>query len=599
MKGRVSRLPPGLCFLASLCLACVPLAASAARPELVIDAGGVPPEALQAIVGAVDAIARLAEDQDVGEVSRLRRRAHAATLAALETQGYFSAQVTLDATTDALGEAWDIVIAPGARTQVESVQIVFQGSIAQAAYAQRVQALRAQWPLAPGMAFVNNAWSDAKTDLLEAVRQRDFYFARLAHTQASVDTDMARARLEVSVDSGPRVRLGALQIEGLRRVPQALIARYLRYTPGDAYHQEQLDEWQQALQATSFFRGAFVTLETEGMEVARDDVVTLPLKVRVSEAPAQRLSASLGFDSDKGVRTEGVFRQNIVFGQPVWIETGSGLAKDEQRAFFDWHLAPDPRGHHDSFGVLWRHADASGLDTTRYGVGWKRRQERHSPEENRVVFETQWDVIAVHETQKIDGAGEDNAHMPTAIATWQWLRRDVDNKYDPRSGGLLDVGVGVGVNLDRREAFYRANVRTQHWWPLGRRHGLTLRAEVGKVWADTQRVPTDFGFRLGGARSVRGYSFQSLGLRRGTAVIGAPAMALVSVEYQHYFTDMWGLAAFVDVGDAAASYRRMRWALGYGVGARVRTPAGPFQLDIAHGQRARGVRLHLSLGIAF
>jgi len=585
-----------------LCLACVHQAVLAAKPELVIDPGGVPPAALQAIVGAVDAIARLAEDQDGGEASRLRRRAHEATMAALETQGYFSARVTLDAVTDALGEAWDIVIDPGARTQVESVRIAFAGSIGQARYAQRVEHLRAQWMLAPGMPFINGTWSAAKTHLLEQVRQRDFYFARFAYTQARVDADAARAVLDVAVDSGPHVVLGPLRIDGLRRVPDALIHRYVRYTPGDAYDQAQLDEWQQALQNTAFFRGAFVTLEAP-QDAPPDwhdrEVVTLPLHVRVSEAPAQRLGASLGFDSDNGVRAEGVFRQNVVFGQPVWIETGAGLAKREQRAFFDWHLAPDPRGHHDSFGLLFKRSDNNGLNTTRYGVGFKRRQERHAAGEDRVVFETQWDMIAVHESQRIAGAPQDNARMPTAIATWQWLRRDVDDKYDPRQGHLIDVGAGAGVNLDRVEAFYRANVRAQQWWPIGRRHNVTLRGELGRVWAQTERVPTDFGYRLGGSRSVRGYGFQALGLRRGDAVVGAPTMALVSLEYNHYFTEMWGMAVFVDAGDAASSFSRMHWAFGYGLGARVRTPAGPFQVDVAYGQRDRGLRVHLSLGIAF
>src|SRR3546814_12660519 len=66
--------------------------AHAARPEVIIDPGGIGPAALQAINGAVEAITRLAEDQDGGEVSRLRRRAHDATVSALQTRGSSSAQ---------------------------------------------------------------------------------------------------------------------------------------------------------------------------------------------------------------------------------------------------------------------------------------------------------------------------------------------------------------------------------------------------------------------------------------------------------------------------------------------------------------------------
>src|SRR5699024_10937082 len=97
--------------------------AAAAPPEVIIDPGGVPPAALQSINSAVEAITRLSEDQDGGEVSRLRRRAHEATLSALEAQGYFSPVVTLEVGEDFGGETWDIIIEPGERTQIRSVDI--------------------------------------------------------------------------------------------------------------------------------------------------------------------------------------------------------------------------------------------------------------------------------------------------------------------------------------------------------------------------------------------------------------------------------------------------------------------------------------------
>jgi translocation and assembly module TamA len=43
----------------------------------------------------------------------------------------------------------------------------------------------------------------------------------------------------------------------------------------------------------------------------------------------------------------------------------------------------------------------------------------------------------------------------------------------------------------------------------------------------------------------------------------------------------------------------MDMKIGYGVGALIKTPAGPLNLDIAYGQKDRKIRLHFSLGIAF
>ena len=55
----------------------------------------------------------------------------------------------------------------------------------------------------------------------------------------------------------------------------------------------------------------------------------------------------------------------------------------------------------------------------------------------------------------------------------------------------------------------------------------------------------------------------------------------------------------VDAGDAAPEFKDMRLHVGYGVGARIKTPAGPLFLDVAYGQRDRKLRWHFSLGMAF
>ncbi|MGE8620459.1 MAG: autotransporter assembly complex protein TamA, partial [Achromobacter spanius] len=475
-------------FLAGLCV--VSGEALAKRPEIIVDPGGVPPAALTAITEAVDAIARLAEDQDGGEINRLRRRARDATLAALATQGYFSPKVTLEAGTDIGGETWDIGIVAGKRTTVSSVDLTFTGRITRPEYAQRVQKLRDDWQLKAGQPFINSDWNRAKSTLLDDVSTRDFMLARMTASQADIMADTASAALHVTIDSGPQVRMGELNTEGLKRVPNKLVERYVRYSVGAAYDQNRLDTWQQDLQSTAFFRGAFVSLETPGsaqsqatdvnVDRARapgstdlaaetpagdpsvsgavppppptydsDGEVTLPVQVRVVEAPPKRFTASIGLDDEAGVRVESLYRQNVVFGQPVTMETGFGVDRLRQRAYADFLLPPTERGYKDSIGVLADHSDIQGLEVTRYALGATRLQERKGAGDSRVEYETRWGLLLAQDHVKIDGG--DEYTLPTLTATAEWLRRDVDNKYNPREGNLIAVGGGVGVTLDTGE----------------------------------------------------------------------------------------------------------------------------------------------------
>lgn len=610
-----------------------------AKPEIVIDPGTVDPAALKSVNDAIDAIARLAEDQDGGEADRLRRRARDAALAALATQGYFAARVTLQSGKDVGGDTWDIAIDAGTRAVVESVDVEFTGRITAAEYAKRVDTLRKSWLLPAGKPFINGDWNKAKSALLDAVDTHDFLLARLVDSHADVDADTSKVRLKVVIDSGPRVRMGPLVTQGLKRVPEKLVRRYVRYKQGDAFDQDKLNQWQQELQGTAFFRGAFVSMARPGaaagaaanpdspqasparepaastpagdprvnggprpappsVPIDANGEITLPVQVRVVEAPPKSVAVSLGVDSDAGVRLESIYRQQVVFGQPITLESGFGVDRLTQRVYADFHLPPDTRGNKDSIGVLASHSDIQGLDQTRFAIGATRVQLRNAGGGSRVQYQTTWGLLAAHDHVAIDGA--QTFDLPTATATVEWLRSDVDSKYNPREGNLIAIGTGVGMTLDKAQPYSRLRLRGQKWWPVAQRDVLTMRGEVGKIWADSNtQVPDDFGFRTGGARSIRGYQYLSIGADRGNAVVGAPTLVVGSVEYDHYYNDRWGIGFFVDAGDAAQSFGDMDIALGYGVGARVRTPAGPLFLDVAYGQRDRSLRLSFSLGIAF
>ena len=118
-------------------------------------------------------------------------------------------------------------------------------------------------------------------------------------------------------------------------------------------------------------------------------------------------------------------------------------------------------------------------------------------------------------------------------------------------------------------------------------------------------IPEDYLFRTGGSTSVRGYRYQSLGVQHlatatgAASVTGGRVMATASAEYVHWYGSNLGSAVFVDVGDAADSWREYRAKEGFGMGLRYKTPAGPLALDLAYGKQSKKVRLDISIAIAF
>ncbi|HMA07569.1 MAG TPA: BamA/TamA family outer membrane protein, partial [Ramlibacter sp.] len=158
----------------------------------------------------------------------------------------------------------------------------------------------------------------------------------------------------------------------------------------------------------------------------------------------------------------------------------------------------------------------------------------------------------------------------------------------------------LGLRRDLQDNFVRLYGRYLYYLPVSPRDQVILRGEAGNNWVDDPtKVPNEYLFRTGGVGSVRGYSYQSLGVRQGTATIGSRSLLVGSAEYVRWLTAVWGGAAFCDIGDAADNLRDVRLARGCGVGVRWKSTAGPLAVDLAYGERFKQWRLHFFIAIAY
>ena len=187
--------------------------------------------------------------------------------------------------------------------------------------------------------------------------------------------------------------------------------------------------------------------------------------------------------------------------------------------------------------------------------------------------------------------------MPNVAWTW----RRVDNPLATRDGIVLHGQIGGAAKAVLSDQdFIRLLGRYQQFFPVSQRDTLMLSGEVGYTIADSRNgIPQEYLFRTGGTGSVRGYSYQSLGVSEGSAIVGGRYMANATVEYTHWLDETWGIAAFVDAGNAVDDLSKVDLAYGYGLGARWRTVAGPIAVDLAYGEQSETIQLHFSLAIPF
>lgn len=512
------------------------------------------------------------------------------------SEGYFSPAIDIDPQ----GEDRDrvvITVTPGTRTTVGDVEITFRGDLALEGEERegRRRRLREAWTLKPGAPFRSADWDVAKTRLHEDLTQDGYAAGELAHSEAVVDADAAHARLKLVLDSGPVFTLGDVQIEGIDKYTESVVRRVVDLRRGERYSAKRLEELQRRVQEGPWFSSVVV-------EVARDSEhpELVPVRLIVSERPRREVGVALGYGTDDGARAEVAFRHRDLFDRGFDLQSSIRVSQERQIGYVDVYMpsglfAAPRRGaipFKDSVGVLAERSTFQNLDLSRFAVAGY----RHFKLED---FETRVGLTYQIERSHPEEAPEriKRALAPIVAVTWRF----VDNIFDPRRGGVLNLQVAAGAkSLASGDDFLKLYGQYQHWLPITPNDQLVFRAEVGRTHtAGRERIPEDFLFRAGGSRSNRGYAFQSLGVQEGQAIVGGRYIATGTAEFVHWLNEKWGGAVFTDVGDAKDSTRDWRPNPSYGVGARFRTPAGPFALDLAYAQETRKLRLAFSVTVAF
>jgi len=499
----------------------------------------------------------------------------------LATEGYFSPTIEVD--------ALKLRIDPGPRTLIERVDLEIAGPLAD----ERRQALIAGWQLPPGQPFRQEDWNKAKQQVLAELLASEHADARLEDSRADIDVASARAALTAHYQAGPRYRYGPLQIAGLHRFTPALVDRYNRQVrPGEPYRAAELQNLVSVLQSTPYFASVRAELATDAAAIDDAGNAVAPVRLQVRERPGHRAGFGVGASSNTGARVEANYNTPDLFGQAWELDTGLRLEQKRQTFYSDVLLPPDARQRRHSIGLVRETSDIEKLRIERHALGVQRIQQRGSVEQR---LSLNWQ----RERRRPDGSVDVTSRALVPNATWTW--RQLDNPLDPRAGTVLQLSVGGGAKAALSDQnFVRLHGRIQYYLPVGERDTLSLRGELGRTFADSRlRIPQDYLFRTGGTGSVRGYAYNSLGIKEGEATVGGRYLAVLSAEYTHWLSPDWGLAVFVDAGDAVDALADARLAAGYGLGLRWRSPAGPIGADLAYGERTRELQLHFALSIPF
>lgn len=502
----------------------------------------------------------------------------------LATEGYFSAHITPSFENKNGVYQAKFTVDAGAPVFISQVNLKFTGDIAAQA-PENMQKLRDAWLLKVGDAFRQDDWNQAKRHLLSDLLIVRYPNASIRSSLAEVNLETQTVALSVEMESGPAVQLGATTIQGLQRYPVHVVENLNPTKSGQIYSQSDLLTFQTRLQESGYFQRVEVTADTQRIE---NNIA--PIKVLVEENRSMKMAIGAGYSTNTGARTQLTFDDLNLFNRGWRLTSSLKLEEKAQSINGEIQLPMTSKGYRDSMnGSIVRTAiEGQTLTSSQVGVkrAWGPRKREQTIGANYLV-----------EQQAVDGG--DTTTKKVGTLAYGITLRHTDNELAPTRGYLLNAQfTAAPFDALSDGAFLQSYFKTQVYYPITSSTQFIGRAEFGMV-NGKNGAPEAFLFRAGGDQSVRGYAFQSLGVKESDAIVGARYLATGSVEMVQWLTKQWGAAAFVDFGNAANRLQDLDPVYGYGLGARWKSPIGPIGADIAYGEATRQYRLHFNIGVAF
>ena len=509
----------------------------------------------------------------------------------MATEGYFNARASIEIQDTEAPWQVNITVTAGPVTRVTDVRLTFDGAIQangesepNASSAERV------WALASGQVFTQEAWGDAKRAVLRHLLARRFPAARLSASNAEIDPETNTARLTVVYDSGPEYRFGELEINGLQRYSDHVVRALNAIRPGDAFSQAAIADLQTRLQSTPYFSSVSITADPNNANPN-----ALVVRVDLVEAQRRLVEFGVGYRTDTGARLQASYADINFVDRGIHWRNLLRLEEKLQSASTQLTWPVRLSGWQDDVALEFRKSDVRGLLVQALSLNYKYTKTAGRIERGFLTLAT---------VSREQPEGGERTLRRALVPGYAWRYRAFDDLIDPRNGYELlgEVGAGTKAVLSDQN-FIRVRGRIVALWSPTTLDTFVDRLEGGVVSAESRTgIPNQLLFRAGGDHSLRGYAFQSIGVSEAGAIVGGRYLAIMGAEYIRWVWPRFGLATFYEQGNAfddSNSRAWRKWNPGYGVGVRARTPIGPVNADVAYGQSARSLRIHLSLGFVF
>jgi translocation and assembly module TamA len=518
-----------------------------------------------------------------GRLHRLHQKAEQEIAAALQPYGYYRPVINASLNqNDSSRWSANYQIDPGPQLTMSEYHFYMSPEMAEDLdFKQLIKEHTRQ----PGSVFTHLWYENFKSGLVKLAAEKGYRDAQFTEHRIEIDLDAYVARIFLRYEGGERYHFGEIHLQQ-DVLDEELLVRYLPFESGDPFLLDKLIEVRQVLNDTQYFKT--VAVSTQEPSVGS---VHLPVVLNLTPHGKHRFETGVGYGTDTGARAR--------FGWivPLINRRGHHFNSDLEVSELGYNVSANyrvpvlnPRTDQFVLSVGEEFEDFEDTETTLQTLGISLVHSRN-----------QWrETLAINYQEEDFASGDDQGKSRLLIPGISWSRtwgNDFINVFD---GLRLDLNVrGADDNISSDTSFSQVRGYLKVITPINRRNRVITRGEFGITETSKfEKLPSSVRFFAGGAQSVRGYRYQSLGPKDDdNDVLGGRNLLAGSIEFEHYLNDRWGLAVFLDAGNAIDQFNE-DLERGAGFGVRWKSPIGVLRVDFASAISLESSpwRLHINIG---
>jgi len=493
-------------------------------------------------------------------------------------------------------------IAEGPRTLIKDIQ--FEGQ-----QAMTPTQLRTTVHLHPGQPYDEIPVRRDLEEILALYHKNGYVYAQV-DPQLDFSQDRTQVGIRFRISENPQVRIGRIFLSGNTYTKDKIILRELDVKPGDPYDESRLQISRGRIQQLGYLGNVrfepVTPLDPETKETVKD------MRLTVKENPTRTLDLGVGYADVEHLRGFVQWTHRNLWGTGESLSLRASASSIERTASATY-LEPWVLGYHLDGRLVVYNQYLDRLSYTLTTAGTTAGLGKNLTPTVKGTLQYQYEID--NYLKGVELLPEDQrVNIGSVTPALYWDTRD--NPFSPTSGFINGLAIqDAATSLGSQIEFIKTTVQSSWYFPITRwlvaavsaRAGVSNRFGVTKTepgtggTQDSELLPPNERFFLGGRTTVRGYQQDELGIvptkchdgencatiipndtSSGVDFTGGNAMLLFNGELRIYLPGNFGLVLFNDRGNVFRLSSQVDINLiksTIGAGVWYGTPAGPLRLD--------------------